>query len=42
MQGLGYKEILAYSGRGDVPYEEASLYLKTGYETFRETTAHLV
>ena len=41
MQGLGYKEILAYLD-GECTLEEAKEIIKTRYQTFCETPAYLV
>ena len=41
MQGLGYKEILAWLD-GDISYEEAVYILKAGYPPFCQTAADLV
>ena len=41
MQGLGYKEILAWLD-GEISYEEAVEILKTRHPPFCQTTDHLV
>ena len=41
MQGLGYKEILAYL-EGEYPLEEAVRILKTRHQTFCQAAADLV